>query len=78
MVRQGMAETRKRVWYLSGRCTPTFFFPFLRTSRFQGCSSGGDLYGRVLTYLTRLGYPSLAHLSPRVGLYVTRMTVSQP
>lgn len=40
------------------------------------CPAGLVYDCNILTYLTRWGYPSLAYLSPSVGLYVTRMTVS--
>lgn len=65
MVRQGMAETRKRVWYLSGRCTPTFFFPScaLVASKVVHlavtCTAGFFYDSKILTLLTRWGYPAL-------------------
>lgn len=84
MVRQGMAETRKRVWYLPG-CqgdAPQLFFSSCalvasKVVRLAVTCPAGLVYDcNILTYLTRWGYPSLAYLSPSVGLYVTRMTVS--
>lgn len=81
MVRQGMAETRKRVWYLPGDAPQTFFsycaLVASKVVRLAVTCPAGFVYDcNILTYLTRWGYPSLAYLSPSVGLYVTRMTVS--
>lgn len=75
MVRQGMAETPKRVWYLAGGA-PQSFSSFALVDSKVVCSGGGLspaelLYDtNILTCLTR-------RTSALVGLYVTRMTVSQ-